>query len=102
MIDISDGLSTDLGHICQESRVGARVEAERIPRAPNVKLETALHGGEDYELLFTASASKRVPATIKGVPVTRIGKIVPGRGMRILREGKWRRLVARGWEHFKG
>ena len=60
MIDLSDGLSTDLEHICQESRVGAEIEAEAIPRAQlrkeRVALELALHGGDDYELLFTSAA----------------------------------------------
>ena len=60
MIDISDGLSTDLGHICEESGVGAELDAEAIPVAKMGKSERkvdfrfALHGGEDYELLFTA------------------------------------------------
>ena len=63
MIDLSDGLSTDLEHICEESRVGAEIEAEAIPRARrgteearSVALELALHGGDDYELLFTSAA----------------------------------------------
>ena len=60
MIDLSDGLSTDLGHICDESGVGAKIQASAIPRAsigkPShaVELEFALNGGDDYELLFTA------------------------------------------------
>ena len=76
MIDTSDGLSTDLAHICQESRVGAEISAELIPRARvgkparEVSLELALHGGEDYELLFTAPAAKRIPTQIAGVPLT--------------------------------
>ncbi len=68
MIDISDGLSTDLRHICDESGVGAEVELEKIPVAAigkparKVDLDFALHGGEDYELLFTAAPGKRVPS----------------------------------------
>lgn len=103
MIDISDGLSTDLNHICQESRVGARIEVERVPLAVHVsELSLALHGGDDYELLFTAPPKKRVPGKIRGVPVTRIGEIVRGRSMRILQGGKEERLQPRGWQHFKG
>jgi len=107
MIDVSDGLSTDLAHICEESHVGAEIEAEAIPRAragkkkQAVALELALHGGEDYELLFTSSES--VPAQVAGVRVTRIGRITRSRGMRLLdSDGRARKLEARGWEHFRG
>ena len=108
MIDISDGLSTDLSHICAESEVGAEIEATRIPRARvgkparEVNLDLALHGGEDYELLFTVSAGKRIPAQIAGVALTEIGRITPGHKM-ILRDAKGspRELKVRGWEHFR-
>ena len=107
MIDISDGLSTDLEHICQESRVGAVIELEAIPRARCgkgrggfVDLEYALHGGDEYELLFTSS--RLVPGKVEGVRVTRIGSITKSAGMRAIdAQGKVRRLAARGWEHFK-
>ena len=63
MIDISDGLSTDLGHICEESGVGAEIETEAIPVAMagsrGSLMQFALHGGEDYELLFTAPPRKK-------------------------------------------
>jgi thiamine-monophosphate kinase len=105
MIDVSDGLSTDLGHICEESGVGAEVEAEAIPRARvgrprnKVALDLALHGGEDYELLFTSA--EKIPASIAGVPVTRIGLVTRSRGMVVIQEdGRRRRLAAQGWEHF--
>jgi thiamine-monophosphate kinase len=105
MIDVSDGLSTDLEHICEESRVGAEIEAEAIPRAQvgsgkkRVALELALHGGDDYELLFTSAAA--VPSKIAGVRVTRIGRITRSAGMRLIGlDGKARRLKAEGWEHF--
>ncbi len=107
MIDVSDGLSTDLEHICQESHVGAEIEAEAIPRAQigpekkRVALELALHGGDDYELLFTSAAS--IPAKIAGVPVTRIGRTLRSAGMRLLNaDGKRQPLQAAGWEHFRG
>jgi len=106
MIDISDGLSTDLEHICEESHVGAEIEAAAIPRAPTgqgkklVGLDFALHGGDDYELLFTSS--KAVPTEVKGVPVTRIGRTTKSSGMRLVdAEGKRRKLEVKGWEHFK-
>ena len=107
MIDVSDGLSTDLEHICQESHVGAEIEAEAIPRAQvglgkkRVALELALHGGDDYELLFTSAAA--IPSEVEGVRVTRIGRTTQSAGMRLIgADGKARRLAAAGWEHFRG
>jgi thiamine-monophosphate kinase len=104
MIDLSDGLSTDLGHICEESRVGAEIEAAAIPLASLGKevvgLELALHGGDDYELLFTSRVE--VPAEIAGVRVTCIGRVGRFAGMRLVVDGKARRLRAGGWEHFRG
>jgi thiamine-monophosphate kinase len=108
MIDTSDGLSTDLSHICQESGCGAELDAARIPRARvgkpacTVDLEMALHGGEDYELLFTVPPKKKVPAQIAGTAITQIGSIT-GSG-RILIRGRndvVRNLHPQGWEHFR-
>ena len=107
MIDISDGLSTDLAHICEESRVGAEIEEASIPRAAigkpaqEVDLCFALHGGEDYELLFAVPEGRRVPARIAGVPVTQIGRIVHGKKVVIkTKSGKSRELAPQGWQHF--
>jgi len=109
MIDLSDGLSTDLAHICQQSKVGAVVEASAIPlpawlrrRNENKALALALHGGEDYELLFTARPSRHIPRFIAGVRVTRIGRIVDGR--RVWLQGTLGKtlLRAKGWQHFTG
>jgi thiamine-monophosphate kinase len=108
MIDTSDGLSTDLAHICEESHVGAEIEAGLIPRASvgkpsrEVDLQFALHGGEDYELLFTAPRGKRIPSRIAGVPITQIGHVT--RGGKILlsnRSGVGYELLPRGWEHLR-
>lgn len=105
MIDISDGLSTDLAHICEESGVGAVIEAEAIPRArvgrpPRpAALDLALHGGDDYELLFTSSYE--VPAKVAGVPIMRIGQITRGRAMVLIESGRRKKLLPRGWEHFR-
>ncbi len=103
-IDISDGLSTDLGHICEESHVGALLREAAIPRPsglPTSSLHYALHGGEDYELLFTALGSRPIPSKIAGVRVTRIGEIIRGTGMWLVdSHGQRKPLMPRGWEHF--
>jgi thiamine-monophosphate kinase len=107
MIDTSDGLSTDLAHICEESGVGAELQAEAIPRAKvgktggKVDLDLALHGGEDYELLFTAPLGKQIPSPIKGVRITQIGRIIQGRRVFLNRAGKRHELLPQGWEHFR-
>jgi thiamine-monophosphate kinase len=103
-IDLSDGLSTDLAHICEESGVSAEVNAAAIPISAGATLEQALHGGEDYELLFTARPGKRVPVSLAGVAVTRIGRITEARRGKapitlLTAEGP-RPLARRGWEHF--
>ncbi len=108
MIDTSDGLSTDLAHLCEESGVGAELDAAAIPRARvgksvrAVDLDLALHGGEDYELLFTAASGKRVPGKIDGVALSEIGIITRSRKI-LLRDaqGVAHALRPRGWEHFK-
>jgi thiamine-monophosphate kinase len=102
MIDTSDGLSTDLRHICDESGVGAVIEASALPSVPGDDgLQYALHGGEDYELLFTAPPARRIPRTIAGVPITRIGKITRGRHIKLQTpDGNSHPLPAGGWQHF--
>ena len=105
-MDLSDGLSTDLARLCQASGVTAEVDAAAIPLGAAATLAHALHGGEDYELLFTAPASAKVPRKIAGVAVTAIGRITPAttRGSRVkLLTGKNSEpLEPQGWEHFSG
>ncbi len=103
-IDISDGLSTDLAHICEESGVAAEINADCIPLGEGANLEQALHGGEDYELLFTAPPERRVPLHVAGVPVTRIGRVVRRRAGRpaitLLMASGSHPLEPGGWQHF--
>jgi thiamine-monophosphate kinase len=108
MIDTSDGLSTDLAHICEESGVGAEVEADLVPRASvgkpahEVDLKFALHGGEDYELLFTAPRNRTLPSKIADVQITQIGHITRTRKIFLLnRDGIRHELEPRGWEHLR-
>lgn len=103
-LDLSDGLSTDLAHLCEESGVVAEVDAALVPLGLGAGLAEALHGGEDYELLFTAPATARLPRAIAGVAVTRIGRIAKVRAGRpavtlITQQGA-QPIEARGWEHF--
>ena len=111
MIDTSDGLSTDLAHICEESSVGAELQAEAIPRASvgkpsrEVDLQSALHGGEDYELLFTAPRSKGIPSHIAGVPITMIGHVTRLKKIFLVNQSEagylGLELQPQGWEHFR-
>ena len=103
-IDVSDGLSTDLVHLCEESGLAAEVDAEAVPVDARASLEQALHGGEDYEILFTASPKTRVPSQLAGVAAHVIGRMKKrGRGPLVeLHEGGVRSaLAAGGWEHFR-
>lgn len=113
MIDISDGLSSDLAHLCRESGVGARIEAERIPFDPLLPsagvdfddaLALALDGGEDFELLFTVRprVAARLPVDVGGVRATRIGEVTNERGkVRLVANGRSRTIKPKGYEHFK-
>ncbi len=111
-MDISDGLVSDLSHICKASKVGARVDIARLPVHPAVKagfgeksIELALSGGEDYELLFAADSAV-IDEVKKAVscPVTVIGEILEGRVGEVNLvdiNGEPFRLHKTGWEHFK-
>lgn len=113
MIDLSDGLSTDLGHLCRASDVGALVESAALPRpklplVPGARhldaVQLALHGGEDYELLFTVPNRRRahVPKRLAGVDLTRIGRITRERGLYLVRaDGHREALPLLGWDHFR-
>jgi thiamine-monophosphate kinase len=96
-MDLSDGLSLDLRRLCLASRVKAEIETP--PRYPGASLDQALHGGEDYELLFTASPRARVPAEFAGVPLTRIGILRNGRPGAVALDGK--PLPPLGYDHLR-
>jgi thiamine-monophosphate kinase len=105
MIDLSDGLSVDLTHICGESGVASILISKKVPIAKNASLDQALHGGEDYELLFTAPKRAKIPPRIAGIAVTEIGEIRNSgdysSAIQILGDnGKVSPLPQRGWQHF--
>jgi thiamine-monophosphate kinase len=98
MIDLSDGLSRDLAHVCRESDVGAVVSAGSLPVHEDVRtqrhgFEHALSDGEDYELLFTS------PDGVEDRRVTRVGTITAERGVWLQEADGRRRLDEGGWEH---
>jgi thiamine-monophosphate kinase len=103
-IDISDGLSVDLLHVCEESGLSAELGAALLPLGSGATLEDALHGGDDYELLFTADEDARVPRTITGVPVRRIGRMLRRKSgapqMMLVEDVRRKELKAKGWQHF--
>jgi thiamine-monophosphate kinase len=102
-IDVSDGLSVDLEHLCEESGLRAEVEAGLLPLGRGATFKDALHGGDDYELLFTADAGARVPRSIAGVPVRRIGRMLrrqAGWPQMTLVKDERTELKAEGWQHF--
>lgn len=125
-IDLSDGLSTDLRHLCEASGVAADIEAARLPvhrlaaaagqaaarqnpagqKAGEISLGLALNGGEDYELLFTVNAKAQVPRRLGSVALTEIGRVTkPRRGQPpvtlIAADGLRRELPPGGWEHLR-
>jgi thiamine-monophosphate kinase len=115
MIDVSDGLAADLGHILASSEVGARLQVQQIPLSPFFKekctpltdeiLSLALAGGEDYELLFTVPPSRADqvnPLFAKlGTQVTQIGEITSGSGLALItEEGREFALDKKGFNHF--
>jgi thiamine-monophosphate kinase len=112
MIDLSDGLSSDLHHLCAESRRGALIDSALIPIDKHVvelcgrraldPLQLALHGGEDFELLFTVKRElvSRLPKRVDGIPITRIGEITSDQSIKISEGSRVWELKPAGWQHF--
>jgi thiamine-monophosphate kinase len=113
MMDLSDGLSTDLSRLCAASAVGALLEESKIPQAriPDTAprrgqdpLQLALHGGDDYELLFTLPPRKArfLPRTFQSVSLTAIGRILRGREFLLSEQnGRAKQLMPNGWDPFR-
>jgi thiamine-monophosphate kinase len=103
-IDISDGLSVDLEHLCEESGLRAEVDAAVLPLGRGSTMHDALHGGDDYQLLFTVDADARVPRKIAGVPLRRIGRMLRRKSgaprMVLVKDGRRSELKPEGWQHF--
>lgn len=115
MIDVSDGLLQDLGHLTAASGVGAEIDVEQLPYSPSVRrlsvaerLQLALRGGDDYELLC-AVPRRRIPALLQlrkklGCSITRIGRCIPApRGVELRGAGREVQVLSRdgGWDHFR-
>jgi thiamine-monophosphate kinase len=96
-MDLSDGLSLDLNRLCLESDIGADLKC-RLPTARGATLNDALHGGEDYELLFTAPPRKHIPALLDTIRITEIGLATTPREHRVYIDGE--ALLPEGFDHF--
>jgi thiamine-monophosphate kinase len=113
MMDLSDGLSSDLPRLCAASEVGARLEKAKIPQVQTPQfalkhgrdpMQLALHGGDDYELLFTVPPrkAKLLPKSFRSVELTAIGRITRDRELLVLEEsGRASRFTPGGWDPFR-
>ncbi|MGQ9673322.1 MAG: thiamine-phosphate kinase [Candidatus Aminicenantales bacterium] len=110
MIDLSDGLSIDLSHLCEESGTGAEIYQKKIPLSAAIRNfepkpeQLALHGGEDYQLLFTVSSKNlsRLARLEKRFSLYWIGRMTPSRGIWLIDcKGRKHRLELRGYQHFR-
>jgi thiamine-monophosphate kinase len=112
MIDISDGLASEIHHLCRKNRLGCRVMRKAIPCADDIKswtgqdndVEYALNSGEEYELLFTAhtsfDAARASLENPEALPLTVLGEMTAGKGI-WLENGQRRKLGSEGWDHFR-
>jgi thiamine-monophosphate kinase len=106
-MDLSDGLSSDLPRLCAESNLGARIDLDSLPVSQNLSGATekqlGLHGGDDYELLFTVAKKNlgRLPRNFGGLKLTRIGEITREQQIVVAEAGRLRKLKAGGWDPFR-
>ncbi|MEW6593582.1 MAG: thiamine-phosphate kinase [Thermodesulfobacteriota bacterium] len=116
MMDLSDGLATDLAHLCAESKVGAEVESAALPMTPELEraaaacgtrpLDWALAGGEDYQLVLTCAAADaetllHLAQERLGITLTPVGRIVAGQGVALLDATSRREISYQGYDHFR-
>jgi thiamine-monophosphate kinase len=94
LLNLSDGIATDVGRLATASGTGAVIELERLPRAPGASIEQAAAGGEDYELLAAVPEGTELP-----VSATAVGRLT-GDGEVLLLDGAGRPRALRGWDHF--
>jgi len=107
-IDVSDGFAADLVRLCESSGCGAVIRQAQLPLPPPTagrdSLELGLHGGEDYELIFTVPAARagRMPRSLGGVALRQVGQIQAARGLTLASaDGREVPLDARGYDHFR-
>ncbi len=108
MMDLSDGLSSDLPRLCRASGVGARIDLSKLPLSSGLNLKQAqllaLHGGDDYELLFAVPARKvaSLPDKFRKLRLTQIGQLTASRGIQVVEEdGTTKALAPGGWDPFR-
>jgi thiamine-monophosphate kinase len=99
-MDLSDGLAMDLTRLTKASGAGAEIEAALIPLFPGASLKQALHGGEEYELLFTLPPLLRPPASFEKIPLTLIGRIRRQPGVALRSGSRVEKLKPEGFQHF--
>lgn len=100
-MDLSDGLSIDAERMADASEVGFEIDADAIPVFADASLDQALHGGDDYELLFTTPADFAPPAETGSFALTPIGVAVGERGVRLRTSSGLEKLEPRGFDHFR-
>ena len=100
-IDLSDGLSADAAKLAAASSVALEIEASRVPRYRAASIDQAIHGGEEYELMFTARPGRGVPPEFEGLLLTRIGTVHSGSGVSLRTSNGVRVLRPGGFRHFE-